>query len=66
MRTFKVEFNIDVDDKNYPNAVSDLTKAVDENLMDLSSVNGVKTIVLKTKEIQKAKYKQKVKHDVKG
>ena len=66
MRTFKVEFNIDVDDKNYPNAVSDLTKAVDENLMDLSSVNGVKTIVLKTKEIQKAKYKQKVKPDVKG
>lgn len=40
MRTFKVEFDIDADDKKYPNAINDLTKAVNKNigyLTDLSS-----------------------------
>jgi len=64
MRTFKIEFNIDVDDKNYPNAVDDLTKAVNGNigyLIDLSSWKEIKALYgPKIKEIQKLKY------DVKG
>lgn len=40
MRTFKIKFDIDVDGKNYPNAINDLTKAVNKNigyLINLSS-----------------------------
>lgn len=64
MRTFKIEFNIDVDDENYPNAVDDLTKTVNGNigyLIDLSSWKEIKALYgAKIKEIQKLKY------DVKG
>ena len=63
MRTFKIEFNIDVDDENYPNAVDDLNKAVNKNigyLIDLSSWKEIKALYgAKIKEIQKVKYNMK-------
>lgn len=60
MRTFKIEFTIDVDDKKYPNVVDDLNKAVNGNigyLIDLSSWKEIKALYgPKIKEIHEVKY----------